>query len=86
MRSAIDTQTFSVMATRQLRLTTLQEIREKLGAHTGKKINIVLRDRTVFYGKLKEIQATHLEFVNLRNRSEKLPLDTISEVYLDSNQ
>lgn len=71
------------MTTRQVRLNTPQQIREKLPAHTGKKINIVLRDRTVFFGTLQGIDDVRLQFVNLRNETFSLPLSNISEIYLD---
>jgi len=71
------------MATRQLRLNTPEQIREKLTAHSGKKINIVLRDRTVFFGELRTVDHRSLKFANMRDQEITLPLSHISEVYFD---
>lgn len=71
------------MRTRQLRLTSLDQIRKRLKEFTGKKINIVLRDRTVLFGELKSIGENELTFVNMRLEPFSLPLQKISEVYLD---
>jgi small nuclear ribonucleoprotein (snRNP)-like protein len=71
------------MSTRQIRLNTLDQIRTKLKEFYGKKINIVLRDRTVLFGQLKSIDSTELKFVNMRLAAVTVPLDEVSEVYLD---
>jgi hypothetical protein len=71
------------MRTRQLRLSSPQEIRKRLKDFTGKKINIVLCDRTVLFGELKSIGNTELTFVNMRLDASTLLLKDISEVYLD---
>ena len=71
------------MRTRQLRLSSLADIQKRLKDFTGKKINIVLRDRTVLFGELKSIGNTELTFVNMRQDASSLLLKDISEVYLD---
>lgn len=71
------------MRTRQLRFTSLDQIRKRLKEFTGKKINIVLHDRTVLFGELKSIGENELTFVNMRLELFSLPLQKISEVYLD---
>ena len=71
------------MSTRQIRLNTLDQIRTKLKEFYGKKINIVLRDRTVLFGQLKSIDSTQLRFVNMRLDAVTVSLDDVSEVYLD---
>ena len=71
------------MPTRQLRLSSLDQIRKRLKEFTGKKINIVLRDRTVLFGELKSIGDAELTFVNMRLVRVSLSLKDISEVYLD---
>lgn len=71
------------MATRQTRLNTLQQIQQKLPSYTGKKINIVLHDRTVFFGRLKGMNDSTLEIVNMRKETISVDLNNISEVYLD---
>ena len=71
------------MRTRQLRLSSLDQIQKRLKEFTGKKINIVLCDRTVLFGELKSIGDTELTFVNMRLEPLSLSLKDISEVYLD---
>ena len=71
------------MRTRQLRLTSLDQFHKRLKEFTGKKINIVLCDRTVLFGELQSIGDSDLVFVNMRLDPISLPLKEISEVYLD---
>lgn len=71
------------MSTRQVRLNTVDQIQKKLKDHTGKKINIVLCDRTVLFGVLKSVDPTTLTFENMRLQAVTLSLKEISEVYLD---
>jgi hypothetical protein len=71
------------MRTRQLRLTSSDQIRKRLKEFTGKKINIVLCDRTVLFGELKTIGDKELTFVNMRLEPVSLSLKDVTEVYLD---
>lgn len=71
------------MSTRQLRLNTVDQMQKRLKDFTGKKINIVLRDRTVLFGVLKGIDNAALTFENMRLEPFTLALKEISEVYLD---
>lgn len=71
------------MSTRQMRLSTPDQIQNKLKEFTGKKINIVLFNRKVLFGELREIGQTTLTFVNMRQEPVSLPLKEVSEVYLD---
>jgi hypothetical protein len=71
------------MSTRQVRLSTFHQIQKRLKEFTGKKINIVLCDRTVLFGQLKSIDDTRLSFENMRQESVTLLVKEISEVYLD---
>ena len=71
------------MSTRQVRLSTFDQIQQKLKEFTGKKINIVLCDRTVLFGELKSIDNSGLIFKNMRQQSVSLSFKEISEVYLD---
>ncbi len=71
------------MSTRQIRLSTFDQIKNRLKEFSGKKINIVLHDRTVLFGELKSVDNTQLTFVNMRLEAFSLSLNDISEVYLD---
>lgn len=71
------------MVTRQVRLSTPGQIRKKLVDFTGKKINIVMNDRTVFFGELKHVDRDSLTFTNMRQGTSTVRLSEVSEVYLD---
>jgi small nuclear ribonucleoprotein (snRNP)-like protein len=71
------------MITRQLRLNTSDQIKNRLREFRGKKINIVLNDRTVMFGELKSLDDTTLTFLNMRLDPVTLPIANINEVYLD---
>lgn len=71
------------MVTRQIRLSTLEQMQKRLKEFIGRKINIVLSNRTVLLGELKRSDDTSLTFANMRLESFTLSLKDISEVYLD---
>ena len=71
---------------RQIRLSSFDQFQERLKDFTGKKINIVMRNRSVLFGRLRKTDNSQLTFVNMRNEEFTLPLKEISEVYLDSRQ
>jgi ribosome maturation factor RimP len=71
------------MKTRQIRLSTIEQWQTRLKEFKGKKINIVLNDRTVLFGELKDVDNTQLTFVNMRRQPFTLSFKEISEVYLD---
>jgi len=69
--------------TRQVRLSTTEQIQKRLREFTGKKINIVLRDRKVLFGELRMFNEEQLTFLNMRQQPVKLSIGDISEIYLD---
>lgn len=71
------------MSVRQIRFSGLEQIQKRLKEFPGKKISIVLTNRTVLFGWLKGVDQANLSFVNMREASISLPLKEISEVYLD---
>jgi hypothetical protein len=71
---------------RQIRLSTIDQLQKRLKDFTGKKINIVMRNRKVLFGELKNADETQLTFVNMRNERFTLLLKEITEIYLDSKQ
>ena len=74
------------MSTRQLRLSTPELIRKRLGEFTGKKINIVLNDNTVVLGELKGINDRSVEIMNMRLKKISLDMSTINEIYFDTKE
>ncbi len=71
------------MVSRQLRLNTLEQMRNRLKEFIGRKISIVLSNRTVLFGELKSITDAELKFVNMRLDPVNLSLEDIAEVYVD---
>ena len=74
------------MSVRQIRFSSLEQIQKRLKDFAGKKINIVLCNRTVLFGWLKSVDQENLSFVNMREALVSLPLNEITEVYLDINE
>ena len=72
------------MATRQLRISDPEQIKQQIGRFAGKKINIVLRDGTVMLGVLKRANDQEIELLNMAQRVVRYPLSTITELYFDS--
>jgi hypothetical protein len=50
----------------------------------GKKLNIVLNDRTVMFGELKNVGSDHIVLSNMRLENIQYPFNSIVEVYLDT--
>lgn len=71
------------MSLRQVRMTTLRDMQVRLNQFTGKKINIVLRNRKVHFGELIRVDEAQLTFANMRQQTVSLSLNEIAEVYLD---
>lgn len=65
-------------------MNTIDQFQNRLKEYTGKKINIVMSNRTVLFGELKGIEGDQLTFINMRQRPVSLLLKDITEVYLDS--
>ena len=72
------------MATRQLRISDALQIRQQIGLHIGKKINLVLRDGTAVLGVLKTSGDLDVELLNMAQRSQRYPFSSIVEIYIDS--
>lgn len=68
---------------RQIRLSSPEQIQKRLQDFTGKQVNIVLRNRKVLFGEIRNSDDKQVTFVNLRDEQFSLPLKEISEVYLD---
>jgi hypothetical protein len=69
---------------KQLRISDPEQIKSKAGTFLGKKINIVLLDNTVVFGKLIEVSNTEVHLMNMRMKKVKYPYSSIAELYIDS--
>lgn len=72
------------MSTRQLRLTSPELIRKHLDRLSGKKINVVLHDRTVIFGEVFHVSTESLGIVNGRLKKITYPIKEIAEIYFDT--
>jgi acetyl-CoA carboxylase carboxyltransferase component len=72
------------VGTKQLRISDPEQIKIKAGTFLGKKINIVLLDNTVVFGKLKEVSSDDILLLNMRMKKVKYPFSSIAELYVDS--
>ena len=72
------------MRTRQLRLNDLNQIQRKLPEFLGKRINIVLSDRTVMFGELKKVNESEIILRNMRMENVRYAFKNIVEIYLDA--
>lgn len=73
------------MGTRQTRVSAPEDIRRESANYLNHKVNVVLKDNTVRFGKLCSIKNDVLVIENLRQRKTGIAIDQISELYLDSN-
>jgi ribosome maturation factor RimP len=71
------------MRTKQIRLNDSEQIRRRMPEFVGKKINIVLHDRTAMIGELRKIDGDKIVLRNMRLENMKYPFQDIAEVYLD---
>ena len=72
------------MRTKQLRLNDLAQIRKRMPEFLGKKINIVLNDKTAVFGELAKVADAKIVVKNMRMENMTILYDTIVEIYLDS--
>lgn len=69
---------------KQLRISDKEQIRTKASTFLGKKINIVLIDNTVVFGKLNDVSDKEIILTNMRFKKVKYPFSSITELYIDS--
>lgn len=72
------------MSTRQLRITQTDQIQKKVTDLVGKKINVILSDKTAMFGELHAVQNKGIVLKNMRLKKMHFPFTQISEVYFDS--
>jgi hypothetical protein len=70
--------------TRQERLSDPIKIKARLKELLGKKINIVLADNRVAFGKLKAVRSEGLVIENLKQKEMSYPFGDIAELYFDT--
>jgi hypothetical protein len=76
----------SIMSTRQLRLMNRDQIQKRLKEFAGRKINIVFENATVLLATLVQAGDSHIDVLNMRSKKITIPLQTISEIYIDTKE
>ena len=71
------------MSIRQIRLNSLEKIRENIATYKGKKINLVLSNRTSVYGELLAVENDGVVMKNQGLRKLNISWSEISELYFD---
>jgi hypothetical protein len=74
------------MSTRQLRLSSIDQIKRKMQDLKGKKINIVMRNQTAVLGTVQTVTDDFLDVVNMRLTKVKIQLQDVSEIYYDTKE
>jgi hypothetical protein len=71
------------MSIRQHRLNTEALIRSRIADFKGKKINIVLTNKTSVLGKLKSVDELGFVLENGRQKNVRFSFQEVSELYFD---
>ncbi len=71
------------MSTRQLRLTSSDQIKKNLDRISGKRVNVVLSDNTSVIGDVFEIKPDALIIRNGLLKKISYPFSKITEIYFD---
>jgi hypothetical protein len=73
----------SQMSIRQIRINSLEKIKETIGTYKGSKINLVLVNNTSVLGDLISVEADGVVLRNQRLKKVRLKWDEITELYFD---
>jgi hypothetical protein len=71
------------MSIRQIRINSLEKIKETIGAYKGSKINLVLGNSTSVLGELISVEAEGVTLRNQRMKKIHLKWNEITELYFD---
>ena len=71
------------MSIRQIRLSSIDQIKSRIQEFEGKRIQVVLSNNTSVYGELKSVVESGVVLKNGRLKENLFPFDMISEVYFD---
>lgn len=72
-----------IMGIRQIRLNSMEKIRGNIGSYKGKKINLVLSNKTSVYGELLAVENDGIVVQNQGLKKLNITWNDISEVYFD---
>jgi ribosome maturation factor RimP len=72
-----------LMSIRQIRLNEISKIKAGITRYIGRRINIVLENKTSLYGELKEVNSEGIIVENRRLKKIKILFNELNEVYFD---
>lgn len=73
------------MGTQQERITDTRTLTSNPERFLNRKLNVVMRNNTVSFGKLRSSSGTEIILQNLRGKRIRIKLEDILEIYADSN-
>lgn len=73
------------MGTTQTRIDDPSRFLEATADHVNHKISAILRDNRVIFGTLANRAADALYLKDMRGQTIRVPLESINEIFLDSN-
>lgn len=73
------------MSKRQLRISDPEQIKTKIFTFANRNMSVVLKNNTVVFGKLKEVDNDSIYIENMRLKKYEIPLNNIAEFILDVN-
>lgn len=72
------------MGTKQLRITGMAQISNRISEFLGKQINVVLNNNTTMVGTLQGVKEDQVILKTMRLKSITFPLHTVIEIYSDT--
>lgn len=73
------------MGNRQQRISDQREILRKIPELIGTKIQVVLSSGVSYIGVVRELTSDTLIMENMRNKKVTYPVNSLSEIYIDSH-
>lgn len=71
------------MSKKQVRISDPQEIKKRMNEFLNREISLVMKDKTVVYGTLREAAGDTITVSNMRRRKMTFSCGQISELYTD---
>ena len=71
------------MSKRQIRISDSKQLQARLQEFMDKKINLVMHDNTVLFGKLVKIENGAIRLQNMRLKNVTIAVTKIQELYTD---
>lgn len=70
--------------TRQLRISDLSKIQERIKEFAGKQISLTFHDDRVITGKVEAVTMNDITILNMRNKAMTFRFLDVAELYFDT--